>query len=211
MAEDTRARLVAATVAVLAEHGIAGLSARAVGGRAEVNPALIYYHFDDLDDLLTAASREVTEARAATYAERLADVEDLQGLAAAARGLHAEERRNGNLAMLAQLLAGTRTHPGLVPVLDANFDLLAREVAATIDRLLAGTALDGVLDTRQLARTVSAGFIGIELLDTVTGEDGALFDTLDTLAAVADAVLSAGTIPTAIIRRRLSSARQPRR
>ena len=197
-----------ATVTVLAEAGVAGLSARAVGARAGVNPALIYYHFDSLDDLLARAAREVTEARAAAYADRLAGVADLQALSRAARDLHAEERRNGNLAMLAQLLAGSRTHPDLVPVLEANFDLLAGSVAATIDRLLAGTALDDLLDSRQLARTVSAGFIGVELLDTVTSDDGALFDTLDSLAAIVDAVLTAGTIPTAIIRRRLSSARR---
>lgn len=208
MADDTRTRLMDATVAVLADAGIAGLSARAVGARAGVNPALIYYHFDRLDDLLAEAAREVTEARASTYAQRLAEVADLQGLARAARDLHDEERRNGNLAMLAQLLAGSRAHPDLVPVLEANFDLLAGSVAGTIDRLLAGTALDDLLDARQLARTVSAGFIGIELLDTVTADDGALFDTLDTLAAIVDAVLSAGTIPTAIIRRRLASARR---
>ncbi len=208
MAEDTRRRLMDATVAVLAEAGIAGLSARAVGARAGVNPALIYYHFDHLDDLLAEAAREVTERRAAAYAQRLAGVADLQGLSRAARDLHAEERRNGNLAMLAQLLAGSRTHPDLVPVLEANFDLLAGSVAGTIDRLLAGTALDDLLDSRQLARTVSAGFIGIELLDTVTTDDGALFDTLDTLAAIVDAVLTAGTIPTAIIRRRLSPVRR---
>lgn len=208
MSDDTRDRLVTATVAVLAEQGIAGLSARAVGQRAGVNPSLIYYHFENLDGLLVEASRTVTEARAATYASRLSDVVDLQGLAHAARGLHDEERRNGNLAMLAQLLAGSRTHPHLVPVLDTNFDLLAHEVAATIDRLLGGTALDGLLDAHQLARTISAGFIGIELLDTVTSDDGALFDTLDALAEVVDAVLSAGTIPTAIIRRRLAAARR---
>lgn len=204
MADDTRDRLLAATVAVLAEVGIAGLSARVVGTRAEVNPALIYYHFDDLDGLLAEASRAAATARASTYADRLATVADLRGLAAAARALHAEEQANGNLAMLAQLLAGARTRPALVPVLEESFALLAAQVASTLDRVLANTPLESLLDTRQLARTVSAGFIGVELLDSVTtGDDAGLFDTLDALASIADAVLSAGTIPAALIRRRL--------
>ena len=204
MADDTRDRLLAATVAVLADVGIAGLSARAVGSRAEVNPALIYYHFDDLDGLLAEAARAAAAARAHAYADRLATVSDLRGLAAAARQLHAEEQANGNLAMLAQLLAGARTRPTLVPVLEESFALLAAQVASTLDRVLADTPLESLLDTRQLARTVSAGFIGVELLDTVTrGDDAGLFDTLDALASIADAVLSAGTIPGALIRRRL--------
>ncbi len=208
MADDTRDRLVQAAVAVLAEAGIAGLSARAVGARAGANPALIYYHFDDLDGLLVESSRTVTAARADAYAARLATVEDLRGLASAARELHAEEQANGNLAMLTQLFAGARTRPALAPVLSENFELLAAQVSGALDRILVDTPLAGLVDTRQLARTVSAGFIGVELLDTVTGDDVGLFDTLDTLADLVDVVLSAGTIPSALIRRRLDPGRR---
>lgn len=204
MATETRAKLIAATIVTLSEEGIAGTSARAIGVRAGVNPALIYYHFGDLGGLLAEASRVVSEERAATYHQRLSAVASLSELAAAARSLHREERRNGNLAMLGQLLAGTRTHPALAPVLDANLSLLADAVAVTLERLLSGTALDGVVDPHALARTVSAGFIGVELLDTVGGEDASdLFETLETLAVLVDVVLDAGTIPTNLLRRRL--------
>lgn len=206
MAAGTRGKLLEATIATLSEVGIAGTSARAIGGRAGVNPALIYYHFEDLGGLLAEASRLVTQQRAETYRERLVAVASLTELAAAARSLHAEEHANGNLAMLGQLLAGTRTHPGLAPVLDQNFGLLADAVAETLERLLTGTALEGLLDPQALARTVSAGFIGIELLDSVAPEDGIdPFEALDSLAVLIDAVLDAGAIPTGLLRRRLRS------
>lgn len=207
MAETTRAKLVAAAITTLSEDGIAGTSARAIGARAGVNPALIYYHFDDLGGLLAEASRVVTEERAETYRARLAGVTSLTELSRVARTLHDEEHRSGNLAMLGQLLAGTRTHPSLAPVLDANFRLLADAVALTIDRLLEGTALEGLIAPHALARTVSAGFIGVELLDSVAGEDGSdLFATLDALAVLVDVVLDAGAIPTSLLRRRLRAA-----
>lgn len=204
MATDNRARLLSATAELLAEEGISAVSARRIGARAEANPSLIYYHFGDLDGLLAETTRAMTANRGEAYRDRLSDVSSLSELSTAARALHAEERANGNLAMLAQLLAGSRTHPGLAPVLNDNFELLVAEVAATLDRILSGTALDGLLDADQVGRAVSAGFIGIELLDTVRHEDDpAMFDTLDTVTSLVDLVLNAGTIPTSLIRRRL--------
>lgn len=214
MAADTRTRLLDATAGLLADEGIAALSARRIGARAGVNPALIYYHFGSLDELLAESSRAVTADRVRAYRARLAKVGSLSELATAARQLHAEERANGNLAMLTQLLAGSRTHPEIGPALRDNFELLVTEVAGTLKRILSGTALEGLLDPEQLARAISAGFIGIELLDTVHPDsDPAMFDTLDAVTTLVDLVLNAGAIPTGLLRRRLSNSitRQPDR
>lgn len=51
---DTRARLVAAASALLAEGGSAAVTLRAVGDRAGVSRTAPYRHFRDKDDLLTA-------------------------------------------------------------------------------------------------------------------------------------------------------------
>lgn len=211
MTEDTRIKLVDAARAALAEDGMAAASARTIGARAGVNPALIYYHFDSLTNLLAEVSRSITTERAATYRQRLAPVGTLTELAIVARDLHQEEHDSGNLAVLSQLLAGSRTHPELATILNDNFNLLANEVASTLERILTGTALDGFLDTHQVARAVSAGFIGIELLDSVSStDDPALFDTLDTMTVLVDLILSAGTIPTGLIRRRLRTLTNPK-
>lgn len=209
MADDTRDRLLDAAAQTLAEVGIAATSARTIGARAGVNPALIYYHFDSLAGLLAEASRTIAAERARVYRERLAEVDSLTELAAVARQLHEQEHRSGNLAVLSQLLAGSRTHPELAPALEDNFRLLAHEVAEALQRLIDGTALDGLIDTRQLARAVSAGFIGIELLDTVSGhDDNDLFDALDRITALLDLALHAGALPAALIRRQLRRTTQ---
>lgn len=214
MATDTRARLLEATAQLLAQEGIAAISARRIGTQADANPALIYYHFGSLDELLAESSRAVTADRVGEYRARLSEVGSLSELATTARQLHAEERANGNLAMLAQLLAGSRTHPQIGPALNDNFELLVTEVAGTLERILSGTALEGLLDAQQLARAISAGFIGMELLDTVRSDsDPAMFDALDAVTTLVDLVLNAGAIPTSLIRRRLSNsiAEQPNR
>lgn len=205
-AEVTRQRLMDATVRTLVEDGIAGLSARAIAGRADINQALIFYHFDSVENLLAVTARTVSADRAQRYRDRLATVGSFAGLVDAARELHAEEHRLGNLALLTQLLAATRTYPGLAPTLEANFELFVGPAHDTIRRLIDDSVLDGVLATEPLARAISAGVLGAELLAPAMETAAPLFEALDTVAGLVDVLLDAGTISTALIRRRLSSA-----
>ena len=207
---ETKERLMRAALAVLAEDGISGASARRIAERAEANQALIFYHFGSVDGLLVAASRRESERRAEDYAERLAATSSFGELARLARALHAEERESGTLMVLAQLLAGSRTRPELGPVLRDNFALFTAHVASTLERLLAGTPLEGLVDPHELAQTVSAGFIGLELLEAVGGhDDQALFAALDDVARLMDVVLEAGLLQRSVLRRRLRDPARP--
>jgi AcrR family transcriptional regulator len=203
---DTRERLVEAALATIAAEGIAGTSARAIARTADINQALVFYHFDSVAGLLAEASAQVSVRRAADYARRLDAVGTFGELAAAARELHAEERANGNLAVLAQLLAGVRTHPVLGPTLASNFDLLAAQVARTLARLLSGSPLEGLVDAEALGRSISAGFLGIELLDALSPtQDEGLFAALDTLAGLADALGEVSAVERRLVRLRLGA------
>lgn len=209
---ETKARLIQASLDVLAEEGIAGASARVIARRAEVNQALIFYHYGSVDGLLVEASRQVSRRRADVYAARLMAVGSFTELARVARELHAEEQASGILTVLAQMLAGARTRPDLGPALRENFTFFTEEVRRTIDRLLSATALEGLLDPAELAQTISAGFIGLELLDAVTDlDDDGLFEALDSLARLVDTVLEAGLLERSVLRRKLrTSERKPR-
>ncbi|MBO8201738.1 TetR family transcriptional regulator [Streptomyces smyrnaeus] len=62
-----RERIMAATERILLEHGIAGLSHRAVAREADVPLGSTTYYFATLDELLDAATRRLSER----YARRL--------------------------------------------------------------------------------------------------------------------------------------------
>jgi len=64
---QTRAALVAAAIAALRDVGFAGASAREIARRAACNPALVFYHFGSVTDLLLAALDDVSDRRLAAY------------------------------------------------------------------------------------------------------------------------------------------------
>lgn len=203
----TRERLLASALAVLATEGIAGTSARVIAAHAEVNQALVFYHYGSVDELLAEASRAVTRQRSRTYADRLASIGTFAELAVQARALHREERDAGHLLVLTQLLAGARTRPPLAAALQENFALLVAPVETALQRLLAGSVLEEIVAPAHLARSIAGSFLGLQLLDGVVTEvESGPFDTLDALAAVVDLALGAGVLETSLRRRKLRSA-----
>lgn len=210
---ETKATLKSAALRTLTTRGIAGTSARAIADTAGLSQGLIFYHYGSVNGLLEAAATEITEQRALAYRQRLATVTSLSELAELARQLHDEERHLGNVAVMAQLLAGAHTHPELAPVARANYDLLVNEVRDTLHRLLSDTALAAALPADHLAHAVSAAFIGIELLpdtDDDTDTSPELFETLGELARLVDSILDLGPTATAALRRRITRGHQRR-
>jgi AcrR family transcriptional regulator len=164
---DTRTRLVDGTLEILRTKGIAGVSARTIAAAARVNQALVFYHFGSVDGLLAAACAHGAQARVAVYAERLATVTSLSELVRIGLELHEQERADGNVIVLAQMLAGAQSEPKLAPATAAALNLWITEVETVLDRVLADSLLAPVLDIPGLARSISAAFIGFELYDGV--------------------------------------------
>lgn len=202
-----RAALLTAAKAALVEDGHATTSARTIAKRAGVAPGLIYYHFDDLDTLLAETARHFSRERAVVWEAELADCTTLSQVISTAHRLHGTERELGSLVMLGQLLAGGRSNPVIRQAVADNFEHFAGIVEATIERILAGSALEEALDAHGLARTVSAGFLGLELLDDTIPDGTDLFDQLEVLATLADEVLEAGWMTRTWLRRKLGGDR----
>jgi len=207
MSTDTKQRLLDGAIAAIREHGIAGVSARTIAAAAGVNQALVFYHFGGVHELLAAACTASTAARADGYAERLAKVGSLRELLDTGRELHAEERRLGNVSILAQLLAGAQNDPKLGAAVAEALRIWIDHVESVLHRLLAGSPVAEVADVPGLARAVSAAFIGIELFEGVD-EAGArhALDALEQLAVLVEVVDELGPVARRALRAKLNRA-----
>ena len=197
----TKDKLLVAAAETLRDHGTAGLSARTIAAAAGVNQALIFYHFGTVDDLVDAACRKATEARVDFYREQFAGVQSLPELLRIGRELHEREREMGNVAMMAQLMAGAQRNETLARAGQYSMTLWSAEIETVVRRTLIGSPLAEIADVAGLARAVSAAFIGLELYDGVdpTGATSAL-DALDGLAVLIDVVDDLGPVARKALR-----------
>jgi AcrR family transcriptional regulator len=208
---DTKQRLLDGTLETVRRGGIAAVSARSIAAAAGVNQALIFYHFGSVDELLEAACRQATEARIALYRERFATVSSLTQLLAVGRELHDAERTAGNVAVLAQLLAGAPGQPRLAVAVGESLAAWTTEIEAVLDRVLGTSPLADVADLPGLARAVAASFVGIELYDGVDPQGAAAaLDALDQLSVLIDVFDDLGPVARRALAARTRKARRAR-
>jgi AcrR family transcriptional regulator len=191
--DDTRARIINATLQTVRDEGIVGATARAIARKGEFNQALIFYHFGGVTELLVAAAVWEGEQRAARYAPKLEAVDSLRELVAVARELHEDESRNGGQNVLTQLLAGAASSPELRQGLVESFKPWTKLVEDAVGRVLAKTPFAGVVRAEDLAYAITSLFLGLELqhaLDPDASPADALFGTFDALAGLVEAMLT---------------------
>lgn len=207
--QRTKDRLLDAAIDTVRQFGIAGVSARTVASRADCNPAAIYYYFGSLAELLNQACLQATEARVAAYRPRLRAVTSVVELVAVARALHEEERRLGNVTVLAQMLAGAQTDETFRAPTAAALQVWIDEVEATLRRLLDGSPLVERIDVVPLAQAVSAAFVGMELVDDIReGDQPRTLDALEQLAELVQAAIDLGPAGSVALRWRAGRTRR---
>jgi AcrR family transcriptional regulator len=210
---DTRQRLIDGAIETLRTRGIAGASARSIAAAAGVSQALVFYHFGSVNELLRHACLSATQARVAVFADRLGQVRSLRELLALGRDLHTEESAQGNVKVLAQMLAGAQADPQLAEATAAGLDQWVAPVEQTLARVLADSPVADLIDVPGLARAVCAAFIGLELYEGVAPEAArTALDSLDRLAVLVEVVDDLGPVARRALRaklRRREPARDP--
>jgi AcrR family transcriptional regulator len=174
--------------------------------RAEVNQALVFYHFGTVSELLEAAVRRSVDLAVATYRDRLVDVSSVAELLSLGRELHRTERERGNVAQMAQVMAGAQRDEALARAGKYAMQQWSREVEAVLRRLLPGSPLDGLLDPRGLARAVTSGFIGLERYDGVDARGASA--ALGALEEIAALVSTLEGLPPLVVRAARGRARR---
>ncbi len=204
---DTRQRLLEATAEALREDGIAGLSARSVAARAGCNQALVFYHFGTMPELIQAATRAAVDENVGFYREQFDRIGSLTELLEAGRALHDRERETGNIAVMAQLMAGAQQDLLLAEAARYAMARWCEQLEAVVGRLMADSPLAEVVDAAGLAQMISAVFVGLELYDGVdpVGSRAAL-DAVERLVVLVDVVEDLGPVASRALRSRLRKA-----
>jgi len=210
-ADETRQQLITGTIRVLAEQGITGISARNIAAAAEVNQALVFYHFRSVNDLLGRACEEETASRVERYRSRFAEVSTLAELVALSRAIHDDERAAGNVTVLAQVLAGAQQNEQLAEICRSALSMWIEELEVVLDRILHKSVFEGIVESSALARAVAASFIGMELYEGVDKAGAAaIFELLEPLAAMAEVVDELGAISRKAVKAKLRRATNKR-
>lgn len=150
-----RARILAATLDLIADEGVAGVSHRKIAARAGVPLGSMTYHFSGMDELLSEAFRHFSDHIVALFDAYLAPPADRdQARAAVTDLIHAlsegsprdlvltqelytlAARRPAYRELTQEWMAGSRTH------LEKHFDAdTARQLDALIEGLILHRAL----------------------------------------------------------------------
>lgn len=191
--EETKARIVAATLETLKNEGIVGTSARAIARVGDFNQALIFYHFGSVDDAIVAAVGNMSDRRLTNHRAKLEAATSLPDLIRVARSLHEDDTSNDNMTVLTQAFAGAAGDPEMGPKLYAALEPWSEMVSDTLKRVVDTYPAATNVPHEHIANAISAMFLGIELLDDLDPERDhavAMFDSLEALAGLLDDLLA---------------------
>ena len=183
--EATRRALVDAAIESLRFDGFAGASARAIATRAELNQALIFYHFGSVTDLLLAALDEVSARRLTRYSAAVESFGSLTELVAAATEIFREDLDEGYVTVLVEMIAGAASSPELGEQVAARIAPWRTFAAEVIDRAVAGTPLPSLIPVGDAAYAVVALYLGLEMLSHLDGDRAPALDLFERASQLA--------------------------
>lgn len=187
--EATRTRIIEATLETIRTEGMLGATARAIARTGEFNQASIYYHFGSINEAVLAGLKQMSEERLARYEKRMAEVASLSALVEVGAQLHREDVSSGTIHVLSQVMAAAAADDLFAKEIGEIFQAWIDVVERSLQRAFGDSPLAAALPLPELARAVSALFLGIELLGPPVGRDESLFDAVAAMVRVVEALL----------------------
>ncbi len=200
VSDETRARIVDATLETIRTEGMLGASARAIARTGGFNQASIYYHFGSINEAVIAALKQMSDERLARYEGRLGDVISLPELVKVAAELHAEDVESGTIRVLSQVMSAAASDDVFAKEIGEVFRPWVEVVGRALRRAVGDTPIGAALPLDDLAYTVSALFIGIELLGKLVPDmagSAHLFSAIEGIARLVEVMLHVGKPPLA--------------
>ncbi len=185
----TRTRIIEATLETIRTEGMLGATARAIARTGEFNQASIYYHFGSINEAVLAGLKQMSEERLARYEKRMAEVASLSALVEVGAQLHREDVSSGTIHVLSQVMAAAAADDLFAKEIGEIFQAWIDVVERSLQRAFGDSPLAAALPLPELARAVSALFLGIELLGPPVGRDESLLDAVAAMVRVVEALL----------------------
>ena len=172
--QPTRERILDAAFEALRTKGFAGASARVIAGLAGVNPGLLFYYFDSVDQLLLEALRRSSDERLARHREAIENVQGPAALVTALRDIYQEDRSSGHIRVVSEVVAGSVGRPDLAEQVMAMLEPWVSLAEESIGRALGPSPLAALADPRELALAAVTFYLGANLLTELSGDDEAV-------------------------------------
>ena len=167
---NTRQALVDAAIETLKEHGFAGASARAISERAGLNQGLVFYHFGSVANLLLAALDAVSDDRMVRFSAAVENVSSPNELMDVAAQIFREDLDTGHVTVLVEMIAGASSTPGLGAEVASRIGPWFTFTQEAIDKTFGASPLASLLPSSDVAYTIVALFLGLEMLTHLDGD-----------------------------------------
>ena len=190
--EERREEIIAATLAILAEQGMHAWTTSALADRVGVSEATIFKHFEDKDEILTAALRH----QAGELRSRIEEYEGQGGAWARAEGLirhvlaYLERTQGGPLVIL--LGQASRIQPEMKEEVGRTRSLFRRRLRELAEEALTESGRAGDVDPGAVADLAHAAGMAAALRWTISGHEGELMDVASPMLGVLRHCLAAG-------------------
>ncbi len=161
----TRARMVEAALATLIQAGYAGSSARAIATRGGFNPALVFYHYRGVDQLLLAALDSSSQERIERYRGLLARSVSPDELVREAGTLFRQDIEGGHVIAVTELIGASLGRPELRAELVARMRPWLELTSEAIQLRLAESPLSALASAADPAAfAIVSLYLGLNIL-----------------------------------------------
>jgi len=191
---ETRRALVAGAIEALREEGFSGATAREIATRSGCNQGLVFYHFGSVTNLLLAALDEVSALRLGRYQAAVENAHGLDDLVATAESVFEEDLDAGYMSVLAEMIAGASSTPGLGAEVAARIAPWRSFAAAAVRDTLSGTPLSQLLAPEEFAHGIVALYLGLEMLAHLDGDRSAAVALFDRARQVTGLLSALGAV-----------------
>ena len=180
---ETRAKLLAATLKLLARDGYARLSTREIASEAGVNHALVHYYFGTKDRLVIAALDEANRALIARQERMYAAPGGFAEKWAMARAFYEEDLASGFVRVQLELWAASISNLTLREDVKPRLLEWRRVVHAAVREALAAYRVEAPFSSDVIATWIVGFWAGIEfeMLVGITEEEGHFQESLQAM------------------------------